>query len=69
MSSLFLHVYEHGDRIKISVNGISPGMRNSQQLLRLQGVRPGPLSLDDLLMLAAVRILEHYEGSSPEDEA
>lgn len=69
MANLFLHVYEHGDRIVVNCNGISGGMRNSQRLLSLRFARPGPMSLEDLLMLSSVRILEWFEGHSPEDDA
>lgn len=60
VSHVFLTAWDAGDRIVVTVYGIAPGMRNSENLLRVTRERTGPGGLEDLLMDALAAVLDRY---------
>lgn len=67
MSSVFVHIREVGDRVVVTANGIRPGMRHSQQILRISHERTGPFGLEELLVDAVLAVLRHMEAQHPHD--
>jgi hypothetical protein len=64
---MFVHIAHRGDRTTIRAQAIRPGEKHSQQFLSISMSRPGPMSDEEVLVDAAIAILQHFDKLNPKD--